>query len=132
MTNPNVHVLANGATVITVSAHPFTFSDGTVSLAQGEEVVKALTLQRQSALVGTIKGMRVNVTRMILSTDQQTLLENWCRQADVVLVPFPVLTALREQGIRERFPNALAFNATKETMRSAPDQKVVDLDNWSY
>jgi len=52
--------------------------------------------------------------------------------ADIVIIPFPVLTAIREQGIRLEFPNCVAFNATPETMRSAPDEKVVDISNWSY
>jgi hypothetical protein len=49
-----------------------------------------------------------------------------------VILPFPVLVALREQGIRDRYPNAVAFNATLETQRVPPDEKIVDIHNWSY
>ena len=128
----NIHSLKNGATVISVSNHPFQFSDGTASQPQTQEVCGKLTLERTLVRKGYIKGMPLNQISMLLSFEQQEFLGKLCTLADIVIVPFPVLSALREQGIRHLFPNAVAFNATQETQRSAPNEKVVDINNWSY
>ena len=130
--NINKHVLANGATVITTSHHEFVFSDGTKAEPQTREVCDRLTLRREATKVREIQGMALNQLRMLLSEEQQEFLAQLCAAADIVIVPFPVLSSLREQGIRERFPNAVAFNATPATQRSAPNEKIVDLNNWSY
>lgn len=127
-----IHTLANGATVITTSNHGFKFSDGTQAPPQDKEVCDMLTLSRFYNQHAEIKGMAVNQTIMMLNLAQQEFLAELCKQADIVIVPFPVLTALREQGIRNEFPNAVAFNATAETQRSSPTEKVVDINNWSF
>lgn len=127
-----VHALKSGATVLSLSAHPFQFSDGTVSEKQEQCLVEAFTLRRVFKKVGMVKGMTVNEMKMILTQDQLNLLGDLCKTVDLVILPFPVLTALREQGEREKFPNAVSFNATVETQRSAPNEKVIDINNWSY
>jgi hypothetical protein len=128
-----IHTLKNGATVISLSAHPFKFSDGTECGGQGAEIVNALTLKREERAVGTIKGMGLFEVKMALSEAQERLLGELCSMADIVILPFPVLTALRESGIRKNYPNAVAFNATKETMRCAdPKDKIIDIERWSY
>lgn len=127
-----IHTLASGATVVSLSAHEFRFSDGTVSLPQVPEVVNLFTLHRHFEEKGEIKGMKVVETSMVLDTKQCILLRELAEMADIVILPFPVLTALREQGCRDKFPNCLAFNSTPETQRSAPNEKVIDLNRWSY
>ena len=128
----NLHTLKNGATVIGLSAHGFRFSDGTESKPAPEHLVEALTLAREFLLVKHIKGMQVNRGTLVLSYDQCSLLDEVCAMADIVILPFPVLAAMRDAGIRDRFPNAVSFNATTETRRSPPSEKVIDVDNWSY
>lgn len=130
--NIKKHSLRNGATIISVSPHGFRFSDGTSCEAQEEAVCAKLTLKREYTPIKTVKGMPLNQTRMLLDKEQITFLRELCRAADLVIIPFPVLSALREQGIRELFPNAVAFNATKETQRDSPNEKIVDIENWSY
>ncbi len=128
-----IHTLASGATLMVTSpGHGFRFTDGTVASAQDKAVCDRLTLKRELRRVGTIKGMALNEVRLVIDDAQQAFLTELCQKADIVLVPFPVLAALREQGIRDKFPNAVAFNATSDTSRSAPADKIVDLDNWSY
>lgn len=129
---PVVHTLSNGATVISLSPHEFRFNDGTVSPPQKPEVVVLFNLTREFREVTEIKGMKVVEVAMRLSGDQITALEEVSDMADIVILPFPVLTALREQGCRQMFPNCVAFNATAETQRSAPTEKVVDINKWSY
>lgn len=126
-----IHTLKSGATILTTSPHPFIFSDGSVSLPQDKELCDMLTLQRETQLVRTIAGMKVNRTRMVLSADQMRLLRSLTVGVDLVLVPFPVLTALRESGETSDLENVVAFNATTETQRSSPQEKVVDIQNWS-
>lgn len=128
-----IHTLASGATILVTSpGHGFRFSDGTVASAQDKAVCDRLTLKRELRSVGSIKGMALNEVRLVINDEQQAFLTDLCQKADLVLVPFPVLAALREQGIRDKFPNAVAFNATSDTSRSAPADKVVDINNWSY
>ena len=127
----NIHTMNNGATILSTSPHGFKFSDGTECLGN-PELATLLTLERQNKEVTTIKGMRVNQVQMILSPKQVHLLAELAAMVDIVIIPFPVLTALREQELRDRLPNCLAFNATAETQRSAPQDKVVDIGNWSY
>ncbi len=117
---------------MSLSAHGFRFSDGTNSEPQVDEVVAMFTCKREYRNRTNIKGMAVNETKMVLTLEQLDQLDRLCQLVDVVVLPFPVLTALREQGVRDKFPNALAFNATTETQRSGPNDKVVDIDNWSY
>ncbi len=127
-----IHKLESGATVITTSPHGFKFSDGTVAEPQTKEICDRLTLFKSFNRVNTIRGMALCETRMCISDGQSHFLHNLCEKADLVILPFPVLSALRDMGIRDQFPNAVAFNATAETQRSAPTDKVVDINNWSY
>ena len=132
----------DAARILSLSPHPFKLSDGTECPAQNQRIVDLFTLRREVFSHSEIRGMQVNETRMVLSEEQRQALYELCRFADVVIIPFPVLTALREAGteargpvrqsVRDWYPNALAFNATLETQRSAPTEKVVDLQNWSY
>ena len=124
--------MANGATLCSLSAHGFKFSDGSESGPQDQTLVETFTLKRNFSKKAEIKGMEVNEVRMELSTEQLTKLKEIASDVDVVIVPFPVLTSLREQGVRDQYPNVVAFNATRETQRSAPQDKIVDVNNWSY
>jgi hypothetical protein len=127
-----IHTLANGATLCSISLHGFKFSDGTESESQEKELVDFFTLKRDYRKVGEIHGMPLNEVRMVLDEHQLEALRQIAKTVDIVLVPFPVLTSLREQSVREQFPNVVAYNATTETQRSAPQDKVVDVNNWSY
>jgi len=130
--NAVIHTLANGATVMSLSPHEFRFSDGTVAPPQHPDVVALFTLARDFREVRRIKGMAVVEMAMRLTIDGQVGLGYAANMVDIVIVPFPVLTALREQGIRNSYPNCVAFNATQETQRSSPTEKVVDIEKWSY
>ena len=78
--------------------------------------------------------MEFNETKMILSQDQLQSLKRISDSVDVVVIPFPMLTALRELGedVRDQYASCAAYNATKETQRLPPDEKIVDINNWSY
>jgi len=130
----NVHRLACGLTVITTSPkHGTKFSDGTESPAQDKEVCDLLTCDRVTTDRGEFApGIGKVELRMILNSKGQEALRLLCERADIVLIPFPVLTALREQGIRAEFPNAVAAIATKETERSSPQEKIWDVTKWSW
>lgn len=128
-----VHTLANGATVILTSLHGAKFSDGTECEGQEKSLVDQLTLKREETHMQTIKGMVCNQVRFVLSQEQLLLLEDLSKQADIVWVSLPVLTALRETGERHNLPNVVAMNRTKETARvEKPQDAVVDINNWSY
>jgi uncharacterized spore protein YtfJ len=126
------HTLTNGATIMPISLHGFTFSDGTTCQGQIPEVVNSLNLKRECKLKKTIKGMDVNEISMVLSEEQEEILLELMELVDLVIAPFPVLVSLRESGKRPLFCRIVAFNATSETMRLAPSEKIVDITNWSW
>lgn len=122
--------------ITSLSPHPFKLSNGDTLPAQSKEVVDFFTLNRNKTSVYVHRiaqlGMQVNAISMLLTEEQHVALSELGMKADVVIIPFPMLTALREQGIRHLHQNCVAFNATQETQRSAPNDKIVDLMNWSY
>ena len=131
--NPKIHTLKNGSTVSWISHHGFKFSDGTqTDGAQVPEVVDLFNLTKQVREMHTINGMRVVSIAMVTTEEQQTRLQQLSDLVDIIIVPFPVLVALREQGIRHLFPKCMAFNCTKDTQRLAPSEKIVDINQWSW
>jgi hypothetical protein len=132
-----IHTLANGATVVTTSPHPFKFSDGTVSEAQSKELCDFFTLKKTFGVVREIKGMKITETRFIVSNEQYDFLFELSKKVDIILVPFPFLQSLKEELLSDErdcihfLPNVVAFNSTPETSRSAPQDKIVDINNWS-
>lgn len=127
----NHSTLNNGATVISTSNHGFMISDGT-HVVGNPEIAAKLTAERIFKKVAEIKGMPLNSVTFILNQDQLDLLKKLSESYDIVIIPFPILATLREMGVRDNFKNVVAFNATKETQRLPPDQKIVDCMNWSY
>jgi hypothetical protein len=127
-----IHTLKNGATVLPLSLHGFKFSDGTACAGQDPDVVAKFTLQRDVQYIGTLKGMDINSMRMVLTDKQLQDLDAIAAVVDIVILPFPVLVALHDAGVREDFANCVGFNPTLETQRAAPDAKVVDINNWSW
>lgn len=119
----NIHTLTNGATVISASSHGYEFSDGTFCKGN-PDLASKLALTRNYTLIKTIRGMAVNSCKFTLTEDQLKILSQL--PADIVIVPFAVLTSLREMGIRDQFPNVLCFNNISMASR------VVDINNWSY
>jgi hypothetical protein len=69
---------------------------------------------------------------MQMSDNQVQYLRELADDADIVILPFPILTALREQGIRDQFDNCVAFTVTRDTVRAPVEDKVIDINNWSY
>lgn len=127
-----IHTLNNGSTIIHLSDHKFTFSDGTIAEAQDIELVEYFTLQRVYKEKPSINGMKVNELCFILSDNQLDMLKELSSYADIVLLPLPMLTALRNTGRRDEFINCLAYNSTIETQRKPFAEKIVDINNWSY
>lgn len=126
------HVLKNGARVINTSPHGFQFSDGTACGGAPEKVVELLQVVRDKIEVKKIHGMTANQQRMTLPSDGFYCLDVLSQEADLVIVPFLLLDVLRQSGRRKEFPKAVAFNPTRGTQRSAPAEKIVDIDNWSW
>ena len=125
----NIHTLANGATLLHLSLHSFKFSDGTETGGQDKELVEKFTLKKKFEVLRDIKGMKVTKTSFVLDRQQENELITLSSKVDIVLVSFQLLQAVYDTGLR--IPNVVAFNSTPETARSAPDQKVVDVNNWS-
>lgn len=130
------HKLENGLVVVVTSKHGFAFSDG--SKFEGipedfpQEFLKALMVSRKFKVVQEVP-FRATESTQELSVEVLSLLKELSENADIVLVSFMVISAMKEIGIRSEFPKVVAFNATPESSRVADvSQKVVDCDNWAW
>jgi hypothetical protein len=128
----NVHILANGAKLVSLSPHGFKFSDGTESVPQRREFCDQFNLQKEFIILRNLKGMSLTKTSFVVTSEQYGLLHEIASKVDIVLVPFQFLQALHDSfGIDLAIDNVVSFNSTKETSRSSPTDKIVDINNWS-
>jgi hypothetical protein len=125
------HVLKNEERVAITSPHGFKFTDGTEAIeGASREATDMITVERQMVEVRP----RLTASKLSLGEEALATLADLNQQAEWVIVPFMVLSALREMGLRDdpRFSNVVAYNATAETRRLAPQDKVVDIDNFAW
>jgi hypothetical protein len=120
------------ANIGSISGHSFKFSDGSELEGQLPELVAKFDIKRETIKVGELAGMPVYQQKFTLTEDQLLELELLGSKVTLVIVPVILLDALRQMQQRDDFPYLVAFNATKETQRSAPADKIVDIENWSY
>ncbi|MDX9810646.1 MAG: hypothetical protein RBT04_10900 [Sphaerochaetaceae bacterium] len=132
--------LANGIEVIPTSFHGCRFSDGTEFAPTAEDIeqIKAdwpADSVRRDFMRADDPLPGIGASRSIQTPSQDIMDRLDKAQADnpnaIVLVSFMLASALAESGLRGRFPRVLAANATKETSRSAPQDKVWDIQNFS-
>jgi hypothetical protein len=130
--------LKNGQVVIQTSPHGGKFSDGTVFEPSKEDIeeikatwVKWLNVKREFE---TVDGFLVPTTKSTqsLSAEGVKALEKYRDKNALILVSFMILSALKEMGVRDEFPYVVGMNATKETARSTPQDKVIDVENFAY
>lgn len=130
--------LKNGQEVIQTSPHGAKFSDGTVYEPSAEEIkkientwVKTLNVKRKFQKIQGFLVPTTNSTQSLMNEGLEAL--RFYKDKNVlILVSFMVLSALKEMGIRDEFPYVVGMNATKETARSAPQNKVIDTENFAY
>lgn len=94
-------VLSSGLCVANFSSpHPFNFVDGTILEACSSERAKGLMLESHEQQVPGIKGTTdIQLTWGLSASVSQALAAAEADESvDVVLVPFPVMTALKEAG----------------------------------
>jgi len=132
--------LAAGTTIIPTSFHGFKFSDGTSFQPTEEEIQEiketfgGLKVNRDFSPAPTACPFPASQSTQSMSEGGLDLLRETSAQNPeaIVLVSFMIISALKEQGIRNEFPNVLAFNATSETSRSKPQDKILDVDNFAW
>lgn len=130
-----IHTLKDGRKVVLTSKHGYRFSDGTeFKVPDGFplDFLNALTVRREFKEVSAALPNKATESRQSLPKEALETLSRLSGEADIVLVPFMVISAMKEMGIRNLYPKVLAFNATPETTRSSPQEKVVDIDNWAW
>ena len=125
-----IHTLANGSKLVHLSKHKFRFSDGTEAEPQDSALVDEFTLKKDFQVVKQINGMNLTRTKMVLTLEQATKLYQIACKVDILLLPFQLLQASSDFGFYH-CNNMVAFNSTPETARSSPDEKIVDINNWS-
>lgn len=130
------HILKDGRKVILTSKHGYRFSDGTEIKGVPEgfplDFLDALPVKREFREVSAALPNRATESRQSLPKEALEILSKLSGEADIVLVSFMVVSAMKEMGIRNLYPKVLAFNATPETSRSSPQEKVIDIANWAW
>lgn len=136
-----VHTLANGLSVAVTSPHGYKFSDGTELVLPesiDDKYVTALTVEDidENVFLGKVPAVH---TRKRLPESAINHLRSLMGEPtiDIILVPFVVIAALYDmerEGMLTRgdWSKVVAYNATPETRRSRPDEKIVDTRRWSY
>ena len=92
--------LTNGLRIANFSSpHPFNFEDGSVLPACDPERVKRGSLDvTEEEFCGIKSTIDIKITFSISESVAEMLEEAQSSEADVVLVPFPVLNAMRDEG----------------------------------
>ena len=111
MSDAPVVTLSNGLRVANFSSpHPFNFTDGTVLAPCEPDRVKAGSLDRvdQESPFPGLLGVTAVVPKFRLNDALREELRRLqvATDVDVVLVPFPVLEAIREDGCYEELTKA--------------------------
>jgi hypothetical protein len=131
-----IHTLKDGRKVILTSNHGFKFSDGTEFPGLPKDFpmdfLDALAVKREFREVSAALPNKATESRQSLPKEALEILSKLSMEADIILVSFMVISALKEMGIRNLYPKVLAFNATPETTRSSPQEKIVDITNWAW
>ena len=125
--------LSNGLRVMNFSSpHPFTFEDGTVLPACDEARSRALSMDREdeeSAWAGPLFNVtgKVAAVKPVFRLNAETLAalvdgeESW--DVDIVMVPFPLLQAVRAEGYDAKFAKiATVIMADRITKAAAIDK----------
>lgn len=138
-------ILSNTQKVIQTSAHGCKFSDGTDFNPTEEEKKEMssywswLKVERTFSKRDASKfkeGIGISSSSSRLSDETLAKLRQLSQDNPdaIVLVPFMVIDALWKMGqnVRDSVPNVLAANATAETSRAMPQDKIWDTMNFSY
>lgn len=134
------HKLVSGVEIIPTSFHGCRFSDGTEFAPTPEDIEQikadwpADSVRRDFVRVpDPLPGIGASRSSQSPSSDIIARLEKAQDENPnaIILVSFMLASALTEAGLRDKFPRVLAANATKETSRSAPQDKIWDIQNFS-
>jgi hypothetical protein len=132
--------LKNGQVIFPTSGHGSRFSDGTVFEPSPEEIATIkndwgfMQVKPTFSPIALDLNVGVNSRGNFLAEEVLHKMKDIQRENPTVLflVPFMLISALKEMGIRNEFPHFLSTNATPETVRSAPQEKIWDVDNFSW
>jgi len=133
--------LNSGLTVVPTSFHGSKFSDGTIFTPSQDQIdqIKAdwscLTVKREFYEKYNLgKGCAVVASKQTVSDEGLEKLRQVqdSLQEGIILVSFMLISALKEMGIRDEFPKVVATNATEETCRSQPQDKIWDIARFAY
>lgn len=133
--------LKNGVEVIPTSFHGCRFNDGTVFEPTPEEIEQikkdwsCLTVQREFHRVEIPRLEGIGATTSISKLTDEAMDKLYKIQHEnpnaIILVSFMIVDALCAMEWKHRYPHVLSTNATAETQRSAPQDKIWDINNFS-
>jgi prephenate dehydrogenase len=118
-----VAVLKSGMTVGNFSSpHPFTFEDETVLQGCDAERCKALSLREEEVeapFLGDARkyGVTAVTPKFGITDEVRSALVQASYEADLVLISFPTLSALKEAGELENFLSVCTIRADRLTKK---------------
>jgi hypothetical protein len=133
--------LKSGVEVIPTSPHEYRFNDGTHFIpnegekAQIKQDWAVLTVDREFTPVDIpVEGVEASSSSQKMREEGIKALEDVLKKhpGAIILTSFMCISALKEMHIREEFGRVLACNATPETQRVPPSEKIWDVKNFAY
>jgi hypothetical protein len=128
VTEGPVAVLSNGVVVANFSSpHKFNFEDGSVLEACDKELSQSLSLETVEETVEHYYGQGAHMVTLLFKMTECVLkrIDRMEREPgiDVILVPFPVLSCLREAGLLDRYRKVGTIrSANRQTKEASIDK----------
>jgi len=121
----NTATLNNGLTVLNTSAHGYTMYDGTI-VPGNPELAQVLKSNFSEEVISEENGVKFVQSVAVPTAVGIEWLSNFVQEQPEVLVvtSFANLSAYKH-------PSLVGFIATAETMRSAPNEKIMRTDKFS-
>lgn len=133
MANLKTATLKNGLTIASLSAHPYTCSDGTTVPAQDKELVKQFTLKRLEKEIIQLKDMVVMDRSYFVSEEQLVSLRLLSASVDILIIPSLLRETLTLMRVRDVYPNCWVITSTEATRGlDNKEEKIIDVTKWSW
>ena len=129
-----VHTLKDGTKLLIVSPErELKFSDDTsIENNIDNETRKLIKINRSYLKESEKSSVKSFETKKGISNELLNILRNVSDKVNLVLVSPEFIQTLEQLGLRDEFPNVLAYNPTFETADKPSSEMVIEAGRWSY